>query len=683
MRHISDAAIYGTVERCNRADKGVIIPVNSRKVISRFLALALGLAGAAIASAPPRAIDIGELKAQAARTPISVTVALALPSLSEAESLMRALNTPGDAQYHRFLSAGEFEARFAPSGARVAQAVAGLARYGLAAERTTATTLRVTGLPADMERAFAVNLHRYEVAAHDGAAGYTFHAPLGRPRVPAELAGLVAGVVGLDSHPSLHPHLASAPRMLVRRSRDAGAATTGNPFGQLTVADFASQYDVQPLYDRGVLGSGRTVGILTFANFTPSDAFAYWSAVGLAVNQNRITVVPVDGGAGAPSDASGSDETTLDVEQSGGVAPQAHILVYHAPNSSQALVDIFAQAVSDNTADSLSMSWGQWEWFDNTGNSPVIDPATGRTVGVTQAVHELLVRAAIQGQSVFTSAGDGGAYEVNHDLGCFGPYSPQMATSCTLTLSVDYPASDPAITAAGGTTLPGVQEYCLTTACTPPYYPVAIAHEQAWGWDYLEGLCAAEGTPDPVACGIFGTGGGGGVSVMFAQPEYQRDVAGVQSSQRHQLFRAGSSYVQADGIEPFYFLPPLFQGRNIPDVSLNADPETGYSIYYTSDVNGFKVLTYIGGTSFVAPQLNGIAALLGQYNEGRRVGLLNAAFYLLAQGGHGFPRLGPALQPIAYGDNWFYSGGDAYSPAAGLGTLDVAVFARVLMRGLD
>ena len=50
------------------------------------------------------------------------------------------------------------------------------------------------------------------------------------------------------------------------------SSSTGNAFGSLTVADFANLYDVQSLYSAGVTGSGRTIGILTFASFTPFAA---------------------------------------------------------------------------------------------------------------------------------------------------------------------------------------------------------------------------------------------------------------------------------------------------------------------------------------------------------------------------------------------------------------------------
>jgi len=441
----------------------------------------------------------------------------------------------------------------------------------------------------------------------------------------------------------------------------APLAATGNDPGFWTVADFARLYDVQPLYQGGVTGQGRTLGIVTLASFTPSDAFAYWKAVGLTVDPSRIQIVNVDGGPGVPSDVSGSVETTLDVEQSGGIAPGAKIVVYQAPNTSQGFVDAFATAIDSNAADSISVSWGLWEWLQNLENSPVADPVSGQTVGALQAFHELFIRAAIQGQSLFSSSGDGGAYDLNGDFGC----NTETKPACNITLSVDNPSSDTAITSAGGTTLPGLQEYCLNSACTPPFYAVNIPRERVWGWDYLEGLCAVLGAPDPIACGIFPAGSGGGVSVLYPRPEYQDSIPGTRHSEHQQNFVYDGTL--------YYSLPGNYAGRNVPDISANADPETGYQIYYTSSKSGFQVLSFFGGTSFVAPQLNGVTALLGQ-SEHTRIGLLNFPLYDLAHGLRGYNGSKPPLRAITDGDNWFYSGHVGYSPAAGLGTLDVANF---------
>jgi kumamolisin len=617
----------------------------------------------------PKAVDQGALGELSASTPISVTVALRLSDLDAAEALLASLNTPGNPQYHQFLTAEQFVARFAPSKSDVANVVAALSKYGLTVTQTTATTLRATGVPADMERAFAVSLHSYSVPSRGALAGYTYHAPLSRATVPAGISSFVAAVVGLDSRPSLRPLSTHANLKQVSNPK-SGSSSTLSPFGSLTVTDFANLYDVEPLYQRGVTGRGRTLGIMSLANFTPSDVFAYWSSLGLKVDPNRLKIVSVDGGPGAISDAGGSLETTLDVEQSGGIAPGAKIIVYLAPNTNQSFVDVFATAIDANQTDTLSISWGEWEWFENLENAPVTDPSSGKTVSTLEAVHELLVRAAIQGQSVFTAQGDGGAYEANNDLGCYGPYSASQPDSCSLTLSVGYPGSDPAITAAGGTTLPGLQQYCLDSACTQ-VYNVTVPHQRVWGWDYLTGFCSAIGLT-PIECGIFPGGGGGGVSIAFLQPWYQWGTSGVQLSQRGQVFQATADLVAADDIASgYYALPAFFPGRNVPDVSFNADPETGYVVFYTSSVTGYSEQPFWGGTSFVAPQLNGVSALYGQLHG--RLGLLNPLLYS-AQ----YQRRAAPLNPIAYGDNWFYSGRNGYSPAVGLGTLDVANFAEFL-----
>ena len=203
-------------------------------------------------------------------------------------------------------------------------------------------------------------------------------------------------------------------------------------------------------------------------------------------------------------------------------------------------------------------------------------------------------------------------------------------------LSTEYPASDTAMTAGGGTTLPGVQEYCLNAACTRTYV-IDIPHHRMWGWDHLEGLCQALGQTLS-ECGIFAVGSGGGVSVFFSEPAYQFGTVGIQLSQPGQVFIAGSGIAEEDEIGTYFALPAFYPGRNVPDVSFNADPRTGYIVYYTSSVSGYGEEPFWGGA-------------------------------------------GASLNPIAYGDNWFYHGGVPYSPAAGLGTLDVANFARFLQGG--
>jgi subtilase family serine protease len=638
------------------------------KAVHSIVVAAIWMLGSAAAyAASDNSVDLGPLADRTGGQAISVTITLKLRDLAGAEDMMRRVSTPTDPLYLRFMLPNQVQAQFGPSEETVAHVVASLRSRGLTVERTTATTLRATGTPAIMERAFQTSLHQFERPATDKASALTFHAPTSQPVVPAEIASAVGAVAGLSTKPVFHSNLRRTPDILakvhVQSTVIPGAANTsaGTP-GLLTVVDFGALYNVNPLYTQGVTGVGRTIGIVTLASFTPSDAFKYWSSLNLNVDPNRLTVVNIDGGPGAPSDASGSDETTLDVEQSGGIAPGAKIIVYQAPNTDQGFVDAFAAAIQNNTADSISTSWGSWEGFDYLITPDVTDPFTGKIATPAQPMHELFVLAALQGQSLFAAAGDAGAYDLIDAIenGAFG------AGTFTLPLSVDYPAADAAITAAGGTTLPGTQVYTLPSGGT---LSIPVPTERVWGWDYLQPLCNALQKPDPIVCGIFPIGGGGGVSVFAPLPFYQLLTAGVQTSQPGQVLSEVAAPAQT-----FFVFPAQFRGRNLPDVSLNADPQTGYTVFYTSNKTGFAAEPFFGGTSFVAPQLAGVTALLTQ-NAGHRLSLLNPLLYGFALLG-GTQGSNAVLNTILTGDNWFYTGRNGYSPAAGLGTLNVANLAK-------
>jgi kumamolisin len=631
---------------------------------SGIAAAVLGLAGATAVGAATPAMDLGALKNGSADQTISVTVALKLSDLAGAEAMMQRLVTPGDSMYLKFLTPEQAESQFGPNEAEVARVMASLTAAGFAVERASSTTLSVAGKVANFERVFQTSLHQFAQPAGSKSPASTFRAAVGTPVVPTSIASMVSGVIGFNTNAVYHPHMARTPKFLagkpISKISTTANSPTGNEPGFFTVQDFVNQYDVNPLYAHGITGKGRTLGIVTLASFTPGDVFAYWSSLKLKVNANRLTVIDIDGGPGAPSDASGSDETSLDVEQSGGIAPGAKIIVYQAPNTNQGFLDAFARAVHDNKVDSFSTSWGEWELFNNLATSPVTDEFSGETVSALRATHEVLVLAALQGQTAFASSGDCGAYDAfeqeDPNFDPIPPFNP---------LSVDSPASDTAITAAGGTTLP------ITVTFDSPAVTVSVPTERVWGWDYLEPLCKALGV-DFITCEIYPVGGGGGVSVFFPLPFYQLGVFGTQTSQPKQTYTNPFSTPVVDEAT----LPAHFPGRNVPDASFNADPFSGYTIFYTSDQNGFEVETGIGGTSFVSPQLNGVTALLSQ-NAGHRLGLLNVPLYNLARLGSIFGR-DPAIHTISTGNNWFYTGRNGYSPAAGLGTIDVFNLSKVL-----
>jgi subtilase family serine protease len=615
--------------------------------LTLFLMTAASAAAFARPSPHAKGQDLGRLSTVSSEQ-VTATVALNLRDAAALQALVASLHNPASPIYRHFLTPAEFQARFAPDSAAVSRVTAALRQQGLFAEVVGGTLLQVSGSASAIERAFGVELHAFR--APDGS---TFHAPVTPAILPSSLAADVSAVVGLDTghryHPRVHRPPAGLRARAVRPPVAAKPPNTPDAPGEWTVADFAQYYNVKPLYARGINGKGKTIGIVTLAAFTPSDAFAYWASVGLSVDPNRITVVKIDGGGGKPSDASGSDETTLDVEQSGGLAPAAKIVVYVAPNTDKAFLDAWARAVNDNLADAVSTSWGEWEEF-------LADLGSATNVAQRKAFSNLFIQAAAQGQSLSAAAGDAGSFDDNGEV----------PAGFTNVLSVDHPAADPFICAAGGTTLAGPQQFVLDDGSI---FTVNVARERAWSWDYLNGLCAALGF-DPVSCGIFPVGTGGGVSVVFPVPFYQSGLPGLRTSEPKQVL------VDTTQTPPqtVLTLPARFAGRNLPDVSFNADPDTGYTVFYTSDQSGFGVFDFFGGTSFGAPQLAGLSVLIDQSARGR-VGLLNLKLYDLMFAGN--PYAGPSapFRDITDGNNEFYLAHPAYDQATGVGVMNVANFA--------
>jgi len=628
-----------------------------------WLATAVGVVLTAAAGAAPlpqarvSAVDVGPAAAYPENAQVTVTVSLKLRDADQLEQLIEAVSTSGSPQYHHFLTSQEFEDRFGPTPATLAAVTQNFEGQGLTVTRTATAQLHVTGSADAIEKAFGVQLHSFAVAATAEAPAFRFRAPLGAAHVPDAIAGSVSAVVGLDTRPRMKP--ASQPAV----HRPASVATTSKTLdapGFWTVHDFAQYYDVNPLYQAGLTGRGHTLAIMTLASFTPSDAYKYWNALGIKVSPNRITEIEVDGGSGPPSDLSGSIETTLDVEQSGGLAPGADIRVYEAPNTSQGFVDVVGRTASENLADTVSMSWITWEFFDFSpspfwGNGTVTDPATGEQTNVITAFHDALAQAAAQGQTVFNCTGDYGAYAEVQALGL---------QYFNAVLSVNDPAVQPYITAAGGTTLAGTQTFFNADGTV--LFSVTIPKEQGWSWTYLEGLCDLLGL-DYASCGIFPIGSSGGVSLYFPRPFYQWLVPGMADTQPGQTIYDELPTPPPD-VPPVH-LQAGFPGRNIPDLSANADPDTGYLIYYTSNVTGFGILTYWGGTSFVAPQFNGVSSLYVEALH-QRLGLLNPTLYLI--GTFGYSGFRPPLRDMPQGNNWYWYAHPGYDQVTGLGVPDVA-----------
>jgi kumamolisin len=592
-----------------------------------------------------RVVDRGLAPQDEVRT---VTLSLAVKDLAAMEAYAASTVDPASPNYQQFLTPAQVGARFGQDATAVAQVVNFLRAQGLTVTKVYQNKLLITarGTNAQLAAVFGSPIHTF------AALGRTYEAPLGKAGVPAQLAGVVRGVHGLNTRPLARSNARRQPkagvalgesRVVPERIPTPNAAATGTP-GDYTTLDLANQYNITPLYKAGITGAGRTVGIATLAGYRQSDAYAYWDALGLKVGRQRITDVLVDGGpdADAGPDSEASGETIMDVEQAGGVAPGADVRVYLAPNTDAGFLDMFAQAADENIVDALSVSWGSPE----LANEPA----------ALDALHAVFLQAAIQGIPVIASSGDAGAYDLN-DSRVF-PYP-----DCTTALSVDSPASDPLVLAAGGTTLPHTRQ--RTHGST------TVSQERAWAWDYLRDYAVKYYGQAFYYANLFPVGGGGGVSSGWSRPSYQAGLAGVANTAPAQalICKAALLGLPGTGYQLAGTLPANYAGRNLPDVSLNADPYTGYLVYQGGWQSGN------GGTSVVSPQLSGILTLISG-GRNKRIGLAQASLYAAFKAkGYG---PGSPFRAITAGTNLFYASKANYNPATGLGSLDVANLARTL-----
>ncbi|MCQ8240197.1 S53 family peptidase [Rhizosaccharibacter radicis] len=599
-----------------------------------------GVCGAGAAT--PAAVQAQDV---AIGDPVAQTIYLSLRKPDEAEAFARKVQTPG-ANYHQFLSRAEFVKRFAPTDADIARVKSVLTQLGYTVGLVFPNHLaiQVTGTAGATQAAFGVKLKRMTV---DGRSGVV---PTGTLTVPASIRDLVRGVGGLNSLHLPRPLKVKAAALQTVTPHAAGAALTGGQPGYYLPKDFADHYGVNPIYANGYTGKGATIGIVTLANFDQADAYDFWQSAGIPTAKDRITTVDVDGGTEiAPDPNLGEGETDIDVEESGGLAPGAKIRVYIAPNNTNAnFIDAFEATASENIADTVSVSWGQPEldYFAQPGaNIPA-------STDLLDAFHDVFLEMAIQGQSLYAATGDSGAFDTVRGCPAFGTPTAQDPV-CNAPYSVDSPANDPAITGAGGTTLPLSLNLRSGAKLT-------VASEQAWSWNYIYQQTRDQGHPIALES-LFATGDGGGVSSYFKKPYYQKGVRGITVTQ------AGQYLTEDTGSGPVkqLDLPAGFAGRNLPDLSANADPESGYQF-----ISEGQLTTFEGGTSFVAPQFNGVTALAVEALGGR-VGLLNAIAYDLGPDGS---------TDIKGGDNWGYSGIAGYDNATGLGVLNASNIANRLLQ---
>jgi kumamolisin len=586
-----------------------------------------------------------------------------------------------------YLSVSQFASTYGQSQANISALTSYLASFGISSDvYPDGVDVATTGTAGEYDQALSVTQNWYQVPRQPGVDGYRaipaqrVYGNAQAPLLPYRLANFVLAIFGLTNYGPFGSHAIHVK---------AGLATSGSsstcpsytPPNTPVISDnyacnlpqnYAADYGLDGLYARGADGSGQTLAIVTLAALDSGPAGYqwapqyFWANIAHIDQTGTLTVDNVDGGPGAPSDASGSGETDLDVEQSGGLAHGANVIVYQAPNTDYGFADAFFTAASQNVASSVSTSWGE---------SETILEATilaGQEAGAyIAAFDEAFLEMAVQGQSGFDAAGDAGAYDASDDLG-------------TTNLSVDTPADSPYLTSGGGTTLP----WSGTLTGPDGSATVSVPAQRAWGWDYVwQPWATVEGESLVDAAESLIGGGGGGFATLEPTPSYQQGVPGTQNFHAVQYLTPTDYETIVDGlVEPtawsFNPTPSVTAGsgygRAVPDVSTDADPFSGYLLYEPSfaAIDEPVLQGGWGGTSFVAPQLNGSTAVIDSY-LGHRVGLWNPYIYAAAGGFNSpFTELG---QASTSNDNLYFTGnpGEPYNQAVGLGYPNLTELAGV------
>jgi kumamolisin len=589
---------------------------------------------------PIHATKTGQLSASR----MSVEVVLQPGNAKGLNSLLDGLYTKGSADYGQWLSAGQFDSRFAPSSATVRAMTSYLQAKGLSVQGTdTPFLLRAIGSSAQVGTAFGTTINNYR-----NAQGKKFFSNDSVASVPDSLASSVLGVVGLTNTVRLKPAVQLASSGSTSSTSSAGrgepsceipypttlaeleAIPANGPFNGygggpgcsgLTPSQTNGIYNAPNAGPRAK-GAGATEAVFELSAYNHSD-IKHWAQTFYGPGYHpRTTDVNVDGGPLAPNTSQcpvgdtcfygygGDDEVEADIEQELTVAPDtSNLIVYNAPNdeTGQTELDEYATIANQDRADSVSSSWGECE------------PDAG--LAYAQAENVLFEQMAAQGQSMFASSGDTGAFECIRD-GTFSDHAPLE--------SLD-PASQPWVTSTGGTSFtsfdPGDR--------ADPSYP--RGSEGVWNTiDICSGNNSSTATSTGIVdCGSFGAGGGGH-SIFWPMPNYQKGP-GVISAY---TVRGPSNCALASAGQAC---------REEPDISANADPLTGYAEYCTGSsyvspnptgtdyesaclgltkTPGAPGWFHIGGTSLSAPLW---AALFSDRDafHGRRAGNANYVLYAL------------------------------------------------------
>ncbi len=500
---------------------------------------------------------------------VQFSVYLPLRNSDQLDQLITNLQTQGSANYQQWLTPQQFREQFGASPTTIAQVESQMAEYGITTLGTTSHSVELQGTVAAVEKCLSVTL--WNTTYPNGNQGLVSTTPV---KLPADLAQAGGQVISFAALPPHHVH--SSPV-----SAGPIVANQFSPLGPYLTSDFKQAYD----FPSGAVltGAGRKIGIVDSGDYLPSDMALYFELVGLPVP--TIEEIEVDGGA--PFSFPGSLETETDLEQAGGIAPGATLVLYNLPElSDQELLETYTNIVETNAVDIVSSSFGKAEGIYTAAYNSGQD-----FTYILRIYSDIFRHGNAEGITFLASSGDNAGLGLP-SLSYFTttPQVPPVVAGVFLP-GIEHPASDPNVTAVGGTN--------LVTTYNPPSTESNYVSENAFP-DPLTNY-------DPYGVGNLASGGlwgsGSGASVIFSKPPYQLST------------NTGSNM------------------RTIPDISMQMGGCPAIAVQPCGPDRSFAVVALDGeffgvvGTSLASPDMAGALALAEQNLGGLRLGNFNYQIY--------------------------------------------------------
>ena len=525
---------------------------------------------------------------------VEFNIYLPLRNTDELDRLIAAQHTPGSAQYHKWLTPAEFRRRFGPSPENTAALSEIVKSYGFTVTQTNSHGVRVQGTVNTVQRAFGTALSNS--VALNGRTKLVSPVPL---TLPPALERMGARVVHFSRLPEFRPQVRRVAGPVPLKSTSPqnleGAAPQNrySPFGGYWFDDLKQAYDFPSV--KSLDGRGRIIAIMAVSDFLDSDINAYFaheSTPSAPISAPAIFRFPIGGGSPPFNPGSGNSvEAELDIEQVGGMAPGATLVVVNLPDASDgSFIDGYLTLVEGNFADIVSTSFSIPEGLYAAAYNGGQD-----FTDILRIFDDLFKQGNAQGMTFVASSGDSGGLPLP-PVSYFTtpPKNPSVVVGRFLP-GAEFFASSPHVTAVGGTN--------LKTTFNPPSLESRYVNENAF--PDPEVPYDPQGIGNKLSGGVWGSGGG--KSVIFPKPFYQEFV------------QTGSNM------------------RTVPDVSLQMGGcPGGLAKMPCRDTDSYTIEVFDGqlvgviGTSVSAPDFAGILALKEQFLGGSRLGNVNYDIYAIA-----------------------------------------------------